>query len=281
MMKWWWKYQCEERQPEVERPKPKGFWVECLTAENFDPAQELWADHFIATLENVLVNYSNATAVPELKDPGLDNEVIKTSMTIEEFCVFLDTVKECLEQAKAARDAEDKVESSEIWRDIFGEEFPLYDTEESEASRNAAKATQLGSWSHAKLLPWDYKPRSGCKIRLDAHIYHGNRRLSGVNSNGRSLPAGLSIKYVAKTRASEPFEVHWQVVNTGAHATRENGLRGNFFQAHYQDGSPSASHINWESTQYMGKHWIECFIVKNGTCVARSGKFFVTIKSSR
>ena len=27
MMKWWWKYQCQVRQPDLERPKPKGFWI--------------------------------------------------------------------------------------------------------------------------------------------------------------------------------------------------------------------------------------------------------------
>jgi hypothetical protein len=46
LMKYWWRYQCELRQPDVERPKPKGFWVECLTAENFDQNQKSYARSF-------------------------------------------------------------------------------------------------------------------------------------------------------------------------------------------------------------------------------------------
>ena len=42
MMKWWWEYQCEIRQPEADRPQPKGFWVEILTGENFDNEQTAW-----------------------------------------------------------------------------------------------------------------------------------------------------------------------------------------------------------------------------------------------
>ncbi len=57
MMKWWWKYQCMIRQPDVERPKPKGFWIECLTAENFDASQEGWADIFIGILQGISDKY--------------------------------------------------------------------------------------------------------------------------------------------------------------------------------------------------------------------------------
>jgi len=33
-----------------------------------------------------------------------------------------------------------------------------------------------------------------------------------------------------------------------------------------------------ESTLYKGMHWIECFIIKNGKCVARSSEFVVNIE---
>ena len=35
--------------------------------------------------------------------------------------------------------------------------------------------------------------------------------------------------------------------------------------------------VHWEKSLYTGKHWIECFIVKDGICVARSGRFYVNI----
>jgi hypothetical protein len=90
IFKWWWKYQCTVRQPEVERPKPKGFWVETLTGENLDDSQHFYADHFIAVLENVSAKYSGLGRVPDLQDPGLQQgEYVKTDMTLEEFGIFM------------------------------------------------------------------------------------------------------------------------------------------------------------------------------------------------
>ncbi|WP_197996831.1 nucleotide-binding domain-containing protein, partial [Gimesia chilikensis] len=31
-------------------------------------------------------------------------------------------------------------------------------------------------------------------------------------------------------------------------------------------------------TKFPGMHWVECFVVKNGVCVARSGEFVVNIE---
>ena len=280
MMKWWWGYQCEVRQPDVERPKPKGFWIECLTGEMFDPDQKYWADHFIAVLENISSTYCEINAVPDLADPGLENEKIKTSMTLEEFNAFLSTTDESLELAKKARDMEDPVESSVLWREIFGEKFPLYDQDETEESRELASSKPPGDISHIKALRWPPNLQKRYRVSLDAYVYKENVRLSGINSNGRVLQDGLDIKYVARTKAGADCALYWQVVNTGKHASEDNGLRGDYFLAKKLDGTPSQNpRINWEHTAYTGKHWIECFVIKDEQCVGRSGKFFVNIRN--
>lgn len=280
MMKWWWKYQCEIRQPDVERPKPKGFWVECLTGEMFSPTQTCWADHFIAVLENIVSTYGGITTVPTLADPGVQGKTICTSMTLEEFFVFLGAAEESLTRARIARNAEDPTESSTIWREIFGDTFPLYDEAETEESREIVAAIPPGDASHTKSLPWPLNLKKRYKVRIDAYLYSGNTRLNGINSNKRVIQSGLDIKYVARTRASTDCEIHWQVVNTGRHAAAKNGLRGGYFPGKGRAGADSQDpHINWEHTEYTGKHWIECFVVKDGECVGRSGRFYVNIKN--
>ena len=112
ILKWWWKYQCTVIQPKVERPKPKGFWIEVLTGENLDTSQHFYADHFIAVLENISTKYSGFGRVPDLRDPGLQGEYVNTNMTLEEFSVFLQAVTESLELAKQARDETNDLESS-------------------------------------------------------------------------------------------------------------------------------------------------------------------------
>ncbi len=71
-----------------------------------------------------------------------------------------------------------------------------------------------------------------------------------------------------KTNVKEPFTVKWQVVNTGAEAN--HNLRGSFYDSDTGDKLQRT-----EATQYRGFHWVECFIIKDGVCVARSGEFVI------
>lgn len=282
IMKWWWKYQCELRQPDLERPKPKGFWIEVLTGENFDSTKYDWVDHFIATLENISEKYSDVTEVPELQDPGIPEETIKTSMAFDEFQVFMEAINESLEQARLAQSEVDDLKSSEIYREIFGDSFPLFDKEEDEEKRAQTSAIPLGKWSHAQKPTWSENLHKRFKVRIDAYLYNydANILFGGINSDGRVIKSNLQIKFVAKTKAHGDYQVSWQVVNTGKHAESDNGLRGEFFEARLPSGNNSTNPlVNWEHTKYTGKHWIECFIVKDNQLVARSGRFYVNIKN--
>jgi hypothetical protein len=125
IMKWWWKYQCEMNQPEVERPKPKGFWLECLAGENFEASKGSYAEHFIAVLQNVCSKYEGEKDVPELDDPGLHKTKIKSRMSKKEFAKFMEILKDSVDLAVDALDTLDDAKSSEKWRNVFGPKFPL------------------------------------------------------------------------------------------------------------------------------------------------------------
>jgi hypothetical protein len=281
IMKWWWKYQCSIRQPKVERPKPKGFWVECITGENFDRNQQDWADHFIVVLKNISAKYSYISQVPQLQDPGLPGQTIKTSMNLDEFKVFMGAVSDSLKLAILARDEPDEPKSSKLWQKIFGEEFPLYEEDEEKAAKAQPLEVSLASTSHAQQPTWSTNLGRN-KVEIKAFVCAPNtyKVLSGLGNDARVVGSGLYLKYVAKTNVHGFYEVHWQVVNTGRHAELKSGLRGNFFKAKLPSGKESANPlVNWERSEYTGKHWIECFIVKDGQLVARSGRFYVKIKN--
>lgn len=90
------------------------------------------------------------------------------------------------------------------------------------------------------------------------------------------LPKHVSLQFTGHPdNIQKPFSVFWQVVNTGSEAASvEGGLRGQIFPAKTA-GSGGLQHK--ESTLYEGTHWIECFIVKGGVCVARSKEYIVKI----
>lgn len=158
----------------------------------------------------------------------------------------------------------------EEWRKIFGDDFPVTLRKETSVSSEAKPA--LADYSHCEALKWNFVDKN--KVSIDAYIYTKNKtkKLGGINSDGRNLSPGLALKYVAKTNASGNFQYYWQVVNTGQAAKLANDLRGNIFLDNRNN------RIHWETTKYPGKHWIECFIVQDGHCIARSEKFFVNIR---
>lgn len=96
----------------------------------------------------------------------------------------------------------------------------------------------------------------------------GWRTLSSTNGF-RKIAKHYSLRFEAKTNVPWPYDVYWQVVNTGSEAQAANSMRGQIF---------SGFTTRTESTLYTGFHWVECFIVKNGVLVARSGEFIVSIE---
>ena len=128
----------------------------------------------------------------------------------------------------------------------------------------------LGKTDHQQGIPWPFVKRH--RARFDAYIYQGKKFMGGLNSKGRTISSNYDLKFMVKTNARGDYQVFWQVVNTGQHAEAKKGRRGEVFKSKYSNPL-----VHWESSLYTGKHWIECFIVKDGVCVARSGKFFVNI----
>jgi hypothetical protein len=81
------------------------------------------------------------------------------------------------------------------------------------------------------------------------------------------------LRFRAETTVAEPFKLRWQVVNTGQEAQAKGDLRGGF----YEGSEGPKGTIKKETTRHTGKHWVECFVIKDGVCVARSGEFIINV----
>lgn len=108
----------------------------------------------------------------------------------------------------------------------------------------------------------------------DARVEQKGFRPKKLTSDGGPLPKNCSLTFIAQTDVQHPYRVYWQIVNTGADATRANGLRGQFEEGIIERGTLTRK----EGTEYVGTHSIECFIVKDGLLVARSQPFIVNIR---
>ncbi|NDY55647.1 nucleotidyltransferase [Desulfovibrio sulfodismutans] len=94
-----------------------------------------------------------------------------------------------------------------------------------------------------------------------------------ITCSTHGLPKDCSLRFFAETDTVKPYQVYWQIVNTGDDARRNKCLRGEF-----NKGAAGVGGLKWtEATLYTGIHWVECFVVKDGTLVARSSPLEVNI----
>lgn len=113
------------------------------------------------------------------------------------------------------------------------------------------------------------------KYNVEVHGRYKNGDTSKTITPQTNVPKNSNISFTASTDVPKPFDVYWQVVNTGEQAKEQGGLRGGIFPASSR-GRGGLSQNEYSS--YSGIHWVECFIIKNDVCVARSSEFFVCIQ---
>lgn len=123
------------------------------------------------------------------------------------------------------------------------------------------------------------KPFWPISLQYECDIYGHYRDSTDGNKRktitGQSiLPKQCYVFFTASTNVPKPFDVYWQVVNTGDEATKNGTLRGGIWKA---KSLGKGGLVQKDYTVFTGLHWIECFIVKDNVCVARSSEFFVNI----
>ncbi len=135
-----------------------------------------------------------------------------------------------------------------------------------------AVVPDLASTNHCQVPMWPINTSYNADISATLHPLKYSRKNIGVLT-GRPTGKNLHIQFRVSTNTPGPFEIKWQVVNSGKEAQDDSCLRGDFIS-----GEAKTPSILWERTGYKGTHWVEAFIIKNGICVARTGKKIVRVR---
>jgi hypothetical protein len=120
-IKWW-------RVENHEEPKhPKGFPLERLIGEWCPDSIESVAEGVVKTLEKIVSEYALTVQLggkPILPDYGVPTHDVFKRISAEDFKKFYDQVKVGSEAARRAYDSQDRTESGNLWRELFGSKFP-------------------------------------------------------------------------------------------------------------------------------------------------------------
>ncbi|MDQ3629991.1 MAG: nucleotidyltransferase [Actinomycetota bacterium] len=206
--------------------------------------------------------------LPAITDPGGTGDRFDQRWNQDGYASFRTRFHTLRAKVDAAFDADGADASIAAWRVVFGENFRAPATTPTSGAGRGALVVIEG-----KALPVTERfldrdlgipcVQNGHAVRLVGRVTpkEGFRHYR-LPDNGNRVGKGRSLRFeIESCTVPEPYEVYWKVRNTGAEAQRAGSLRGEIREG---------GRTHRESTRYRGPHWVECYIVKHGRCLARA-----------
>jgi hypothetical protein len=198
--------------------------------------------------------------MPVILDPGGTGEDFShrwDQAQYENFRRRMNRYSDLMWEASSEADAQ---KAERLWQGIFGPDFTGPRIEKRALLLEAASPAPREQFLDRDFaIP--YQPQ-GYRLRIMGRA--GRKpgfRTYDLPRQGNRVLKGRTITFrIARCTVPPPYEVFWKVRNRGTEATEVQALRGEITQG---------GNTKVESTLYRGSHWVECYIVKNGVCVAR------------
>lgn len=208
---------------------------------------------------------------PYVKDPGTGQDLTdrwedhnyRTFRT--RFTSYAGSIVEACEET-------DYSKALTIWRNLFG---PDFGTITESASLTAAFSKTLVPASE-RFLDRDFSIPEAINptYRFTTVGYVVPRRGfrdGPLPKRGDRVPKHRSLKFkIQGSNIPEPYDVYWKIRNYGEEAEQADSLRGDI---HKDNGSRTWT----ERTSYVGHHYVEAMVVKDGVCVAKSRQDVIVI----
>lgn len=162
----------------------------------------------------------------------------------------------------AAYEEADLAKSLEKWQEVFGEDFKKPETRsESLVANTRSLATFCNTEQQITDLNIPVNINPVYRTRLTGRVQKkAGFREYNLGANGNKVGVNRSLRFSLETTVPEPYSVYWKTLNRGREAQQRDMVRGQILRG-------STSHK--EDTQFRGNHYVECYIIKDGICVAR------------
>jgi len=173
---------------------------------------------------------------------------------------FIPKAKKAYNKCIEAIEKNEQKTVNKIWKDVFGPQFPL----EGQLTKSQ---TASFTYRNTEEFIEDYYPVDiRCNLKLDCHVKQNGFRamlLSTFLGRGIFLKLGKTLRFfVQKCDVPKPYIIKWKVRNVGANAEKKDMIRGQLLLDTGDKARTEHSHFN-------GPHYVECYAIKNGVCLAR------------
>lgn len=184
-------------------------------------------------------------------------------------CVFNSNDGEFVKKADIAYKTLSEINKSDLeainnaFRKLLGHEFPKIKEETTNFLCHSSVNKKYNMVTNTEQFIEDLVP---VDIRfflyIDCKVSQNGFRPFQLRSYKGQLGYNMQLNfYISKTDCLQPYEIWWKVRNVGQQAIERKMIRGNIMKIN--------SKYRLEHTDFAGKHYVECYLIKNGICVAR------------
>jgi hypothetical protein len=168
---------------QMERNRPKSYWLECLVYRHIDKGwvategksyAELFTDLLRSIHTRFLPKLEEEDGVPKIPDPRLDNDVA-FNWERSAFESFMQRLDETIGWAERALEMDrDQIdEAVALWQKVFGEEY-FTDSAALRKRQKAAWVSASGGWVGSSGAVWVDKPKHEKGVKPPKHGFYGD-----------------------------------------------------------------------------------------------------------
>lgn len=249
MLKWWRRSNCPEG-----TKYPKGITLEKMIADNLPDSTLNTEEHLVQTMQYLVDAYKpylDMGLKPSTVDPCISSNDLLEKYALSDIKAFIQKLSEHLEIIN-----QDGT-NNESWRKILGNEFPKGDLGSVTVSRG---------YNETEEFIEDMVPiRIGYSLLIDCNVTQDGWRpftlLQFLVSGGVLRHNKKLDFFIRSCNVPRPYSIYWKVRNVGEVAESRDCIRGQI--------KKTDDEHQIERTNFYGPHFVECYIVKNGICVAR------------
>ncbi|MBM6980860.1 MAG: hypothetical protein I3I97_01200 [Bifidobacterium thermophilum] len=173
---------------------------------------------------------------------------------------------------KACREFEECSSPYEALSEIFGSDFPCEGRDsdvrassvitESYLSHDGRSANTEEFIENLIEINPRYDLRLDCLVTQNGFRPFWLRGFLGQNAKKKKyLQRRKTLRFSFLTDCPKPYQIWWKVRNVGPEAERRNMIRGQIRRTNEE--------CHYEHTDFYGPHFVECYLVCDGVCVAR------------
>lgn len=244
---------------------PSGLLQTVLCDEKLQQSYERIDELFYYTMQEIVNRLETSTSVEAPVDDGRD--LTPRDIDCKRMTNWKNRLKSKLEDLKVLFSDEcTKDDAIQAWYGFFNHDYwgGQVTVEKSYAIASVPKAVCSffdGEQYIEEMYPMQlvYKCDVSCKVSGDGWRLKPIGEFLSIWRH--YLPHNFEIRCEMEyTNCPWPYKILWKVKNVGPEAERKNLIRGEIKER----GRTIVEH-----TSFFGNHYIECYIVKDGLCVAR------------